>query len=249
MSEYEWAVAGTYVTGLSHIQKNIGCHDRFAYKRKNDVISISLADGAGSVMYPEIGAEIATSQINKMVTEKFDLLFNAEASAARHKITHSIRTSIGIHAKEKSVNKKEFATTLMFVGVKGDRFIAGHIGDGVIGYLKNKQLKSLSLPENGEFVNETHFITSNSYKSRFRLFKGNLGSISGFVLMTDGTCESFFEKKSNAIAPVILTIFEWLDSFSSDEVNSALYENFENLVKNNTTDDCGIGLMKLVISK
>lgn len=246
MKKNEWVVAGTYVTGLSHIKKNVCCHDRFAYKKKNDVVCMSLADGAGSVKYPEIGAEIATNQVNKMVTEKFDGLFNAEPGATRLKITHAIRTSMGIHAKEKLVDKKEFATTLIFASVKDDRFIAGHIGDGVLGYLENNELKLLSLPDNGEFVNETYFITSDSYKRRFRIFKGNLNAISGFVLMTDGTCESLFDKKNRILAPVLLTMFDWLDNFSIEEVNTALYENFENLVKRNTTDDCSIGFMKLI---
>lgn len=41
-------------------------------------------------------------------------------------------------------------------------------------------------------------------------------------------------------------MFDWLDNFSIEEVNTALYENFENLIKRNTTDDCSIGFMKLI---
>jgi hypothetical protein len=52
----KWKVAGTFVTGLSHEKHNIGCHDRFSQKFANKVTCVSIADGAGSVRFPEIGA-------------------------------------------------------------------------------------------------------------------------------------------------------------------------------------------------
>lgn len=245
MDTSRWKVAGTYVTGLSHINKEIGCQDRFAFKIANNVTSISIADGAGSVKYAELGSIIVANQINETITKNFDLLFNAEADEARHKLTHAIRTRLGIHAKRYSASIKDFASTLIFASVKDGKYIAGHIGDGILGFVEKNELKILSPPDNGEFVNETYFVTSRSYKTRLRIYKGELGNISGFVMMTDGSCESLYDKKNVSIAPIVLTLFNWLDNFPIDEVNNALYENFENLIKRKTTDDCSIGLMKL----
>jgi serine/threonine protein phosphatase PrpC len=245
MTSNEWKVAGTFVTGISHERQNIGCHDRFSYKYANNATSISIADGAGSAKYPAIGAEIASRQVNNTITKDFDWLFNADANDARHKITHAIRTIIGIHAKKQNSIIKDFATTLIFASVKDDKFIAGHIGDGILACLVDNELKMISPPENGEFINETYFITSKSYKSRFRIFKGYLENIKGFVLMTDGTCESLFDKQNKCIAPIVLTLFDWLDNYPMEEVNKALKENFENVIKRKTTDDCSIGLLKL----
>lgn len=242
----EWKVAGTYVTGISHERQKKGCHDRYAYKYHNNAISISLADGAGSALKPEIGADIATKQVNKTVTKHFDYIFESDIFSASHKLTHAIRTAFGIYAKRYNCKIKDLATTLLFACVKDDKFIAGHIGDGILAFLKNDELVVVSPPDNGEFVNETYFITSNSYKNRFRLFKGNLNEIEGFVLMTDGTCESLFDKREKKLAPVVFTLFEWLDNYSTEEVNSALKENFEGIIRKKTTDDCSIGLLKLV---
>ena len=241
----EWKVAGTYVAGISHERQKKGCHDRYAYKYNNGAISISLADGAGSALKPEVGADIATKQVNKTVTKHFDYIFESDIFSASHKLTHAIRTTFGIYAKRYNCNIKDLATTLLFACVKDDKFIAGHIGDGILACLKNDELVVLSPPDNGEFVNETYFITSNSYKSRFRLFKGSLNEIEGFVLMTDGTCESLFDKREKKLAPVVFTLFEWLDNYSMAEVNSALKVNFEGLIRKKTTDDCSIGLLKL----
>lgn len=242
----EWKVAGTYVVGISHERQKRGCQDRYSYKYFGNAISISLADGAGSALKPEIGADIATTQVNKTVTKHFDDIFKSDIHKARHKLTHSIRTALGIYAKRYNCNIKDLATTLLFACVKDEKFIAGHIGDGILACLKNDGLVVLSPPDNGEFVNETYFMTSNSYKSRFRLFKGNLNEITGFVLMTDGTCESLFDKKNQKLAPVVFTLFNWLDNYSMEDVNFALKENFENLIRKKTSDDCSIGLLKLV---
>ena len=242
----EWKVAGTYVKGISHERQNKDCHDRYSFKYYSNAISISLADGAGSALKPEVGAGIATKQVNKTLTQEFDYIFASEANHASHKITHAIRTAFGIYAKKYGCSLKDLATTLLFACVKDDRFIAGHIGDGILACLRNGELIVLSPPENGEFVNETFFITSSSYKTKFRLFKGNLDKIEGFVLMTDGTCESLFDKKEKQIAPIVLTLFDWLDNYPMHEVDSALKANFENLIKRKTTDDCSIGLLKLV---
>jgi serine/threonine protein phosphatase PrpC len=113
--------------------------------------------------------------------------------------------------------------------------------------LENGELKLLSPPDNGEFINETYFVTSSSYKTRFRIFKGELDQICGFILMSDGTCESLFDKKNRKVAPILLTLLNWLDNFPIEEVNIALTENFEKVIKRKTTDDCSIGLMKLSI--
>jgi serine/threonine protein phosphatase PrpC len=242
----EWKVAGTFVKGISHEKQNKDCHDRYSFKYLSNAVSISIADGAGSVLKPEIGAEIATRQVNKTVTKEFDYIFEAEATLASHKITHAIRTAFGIYAKRYGLNLKDLATTLLFACVKKDRFIAGHIGDGILACLKNGELIVLSPPDNGEFINETYFITSNSYKAKFRLFKGNLDEIEGFVMMTDGTCESLYDKKEKKLAPIVFTLFDWLDNYTMHEVDTALKDNFENLIKKKTTDDCSIGLLKLV---
>lgn len=240
-----WKIAGTYVQGSSHFLKKIPCQDRFVFLQKNGVSSISLADGAGSVKYAEKGAEIATKQINATMARDFDVLWAMEADKARQKIIHAIRTNIGIQAKKNNATLKDYASTLIFVSVKNDKFIAGHIGDGILGCQKNDILHVLSPPENGEFVNETYFVTSKSYNQRFRLFKGDLEGIDGFVLMSDGTCESLFDKKNGVLAPILKTLFEWLDTYTIEDVNAALLENFEDIIRKKTTDDCSIAMMKL----
>ena len=54
----------------------------------------------------------------------------------------------------------DLASTLLFVAIKDNKFIMAHIGDGIIGYLKQDELKIATHPMNGEFINTTVFTTS-----------------------------------------------------------------------------------------
>jgi hypothetical protein len=246
--KHEWKAAGTFVKGIYHESQKIGCQDRYSYNYIDRAVSISLADGAGSALKSEIGAEISTKLINKTVLNHFDKIYESDIDVAKNILTHPIRTSFGIFSKRNNCGMDDLATTLLFVCVKDDKFIAGHIGDGILGYLENNKLKILAYPENGEFVNETFFMTSKNYKKKLRLFKGKLNNINGFFLMTDGTCESFFDKRTKSLSPAILSFFDWIDNYSVMEVESALRKNFESLVRSKTKDDCSIGLLKLCIS-
>ncbi len=245
MKKKEWKIAGTYVTGLSHVSRESGCQDRFSYKQSNSISTISLADGAGSAKFSELGATITSEQINNYMVKNFNSIYFSNRDETVKKVIHSLRTSLGIHAKRKSVLISELASTLLFASVKDGKYIVGHIGDGVIGFLINNQLEIMSLPENGEFINETFFVTSKSYRNRFRIYKGQIKNITGFILMTDGTSESLFDKKNSKLAPVAATLLKWLDLYPPEVVNSALHENFEQVIRIKTTDDCSIGMMKL----
>ena len=62
--------------------------------------------------------------------------------------------------------------TLLFVSIKNNKYIAGHIGDGIIGIIDEKgDAIVLSEPENGEFANTTYFTTSENYKYHLRLYR------------------------------------------------------------------------------
>lgn len=95
------------------------------------------------------------------------------------------------------------ASTLLLVAIKDDKFIIAHIGDGVIGYLKNNEMKIASQPENGEFVNTTVFTTSKDAIMTMKLIKGFLGTIQGFVLMSDGPEARLYSKQENKLADVL----------------------------------------------
>ena len=51
-------------------------------------------------------------------------------------------------ADRHGVEPSDLASTFLCVAVSGDRFLGAHVGDGVVGYLKNGELKVISAPDN-----------------------------------------------------------------------------------------------------
>lgn len=85
-------------------------------------------------------------------------------SVLRHELTEE--------AEKHRCNIHDLACTLLLAAVSENRFLLAHIGDGVIGYLDGDTLKVASVPDNGEFANETTFVTSDKAAETMRLFKG-----------------------------------------------------------------------------
>ena len=101
----------------------------------------------------------------------------------------------------------------LFVCLKNDKIIVAHLGDGIILYNKSDEIKVLSEPENGEFINQTYFVTSSHYNHHLRLYKGSIDDISGFYLMTDGVSNLFYNSKTKFISEELK---QTLASFNDD---------------------------------
>lgn len=130
--------------------------------------------------------------------------------------------------------------------MSGDRYIAGHLGDGVIGRLSGEEAHVVSGPERGEFANETYFLTGASALKHLRVTKGPLGDVTGFILMSDGAAESLYDKRKQTLAEAAGQMIQWLDDHPVKTVSTALASNMEELFKAKTTDDCGVVVMRAV---
>jgi serine/threonine protein phosphatase PrpC len=245
-SVVKWEAAGSSIQGKSHVSKNIPCQDYVHFELKNECLTVALADGAGSAKHSDIGAKIATVKTCRQLSKNFEFFFKAEADVVRAKIIHVLRTNLGIQAKIKEARKRDFASTLIFVAIKNNRFIAGHIGDGLLGCIEYDRLSLMSPPENGEFVNQTYFTTSKNYQRYLRLFKGDLNNVTGFVLMSDGTGESLFDKQNNILAPIVKDVIKWLDNNPPRIVNEAIRSNLKEIIRENTTDDCSLAIIRKI---
>ncbi len=267
-----WKIASSYIIGQGHISKNIPCQDRTfklvdikflkreikrkTYKNKsskkitrntldskNSFYGLSLADGAGSCKYSDIGAELITKKILEYIKVNFNNLIRDEH------IGLSLTGFIERELKKKvnsQMSFKDLSSTLLFVAIKSNKFIIGHIGDGVIGMLDNENnIKTISKPDNGEFSNSTFFTTSIKHQERLRILKGTIKSSVGFILMSDGTEESLYDKKNECLSDINKTIVNWLDNNDEKGVEKALYRNLEQVISKKTNDDCSIGIMRL----
>ena len=220
-----WISIQCAAQGRSHKKSDIPCQDKTYSVVKNDTQVIALADGAGSASLSHYGAESVTKGISKELAKNFEVYFKEDNGViVKQKLLNEILNILNKQAEELGCRTKDLASTLLLVAIKGDYYIIIHIGDGVIGYLKDDELKVASQPENGEFVNTTVFTTSKDAIMTMKLMRGKLAQINGFVLMSDGTEASFYNKKEQQLATILKKIMK-MKPFSKENLTFYLSAN------------------------
>lgn len=244
MNKRDWKSISYEAQGLGHIKENIPCQDKTYSLEKNNVISTALSDGAGSAKYSHIGAEIATRTACQFICDNFEELISSnDASSVKRRVIDAIVNELKIKAQELEIKLKELSCTLLLTGIKEDKFLMFHIGDGIIGYLAKGAIKIASTPVNGEFANTTIFINSSRALEYSKLIKGNSNILQGIVMMSDGTAESLYSKRKNELVESTKKIINFSSILKKDNMLSLLKNSFENLVKQNTQDDCSISIL------
>ena len=243
-----WKVIKAEMTGTSHKKNGIPCQDLTSKLVTDNSCTIVLADGAGTASLAKLGAELTCKSVLRMFDRYFDELFGTDSLLAKTKIIHRIRTRLGIKAKKYNQKKDELASTLLFVSIKNNKFIAGHLGDGIIGIIDEKGDTSvLSEAENGEFANTTYFTTSENYSYHLRLYRGEINNYNSFFLMSDGAADCLYHKKQKTFAPAIRSFSNWIEKYDVESVNQALLENMIKMFPKYTTDDCSFIMCKKYI--
>lgn len=241
-----WKTISHEQRGRSHIKNHTPCQDKTFVHRENGVCVIALADGAGSASYSEYGAEIVTKSICSYVGKHFNDMFESDQLyPIKQDIIHYLLEQLHLKSEEIECSIHELASTLLVAAVHQDRYLLMHLGDGVVGYVKNEELKVASKPENGEYTNSTLFVTSKNAIHHLKMFKGYLNGISSFILMSDGTAESFYHKSSHTLSPVLNKVIQYVLMLKQDHVQNLIKDSFEQVITQKTTDDCSIAIMTL----
>ncbi len=210
----------------------------------------ALADGAGSRPRSEVGAEAVVRTTLRMLSSQFDEIYGmhdgAVDGAPRH-IHGELLKSLSRAARKENCDVSALASTLLFVAHKGSRFLAGHIGDGVIARIDDAGAPhTLSSPDNGEFANSTVFVTDAIAVERFRIFRGTAeAGASGFVLMSDGCAESLYDKRAAAPAAAISKLHAWNQVLPRKKMDAILLANLEQTIAQKSADDCSLALLSI----
>ncbi|WP_407457719.1 PP2C family serine/threonine-protein phosphatase [Fibrobacter sp.] len=238
-----WCTLECAVQGKGHLKTGIPCQDKTYSIVKGSCTVCALADGAGSAYLSHFGAETVTKTICDYMADNFDAIINEDGVSVKQNILAIVGDSLNNLCQEKGCTVKDLASTLLFVAEKAGTFVICHIGDGVIGYVKNDKVHVASHPENGEFANTTVFTTSSDAIASMKIIKGNLNQISGFILMSDGTEASFYNKRDKVLSPSLTRLVKLASTCDAGYMSRMLHNTFENLVKQKTSDDCSIVLM------
>lgn len=240
-----WRVSSYETQGSSHQKHNTPCQDKTWNQTNGEVYVAALADGAGSAKYSQYGADCVTRSVSAYLIDRYDdIINNPDGVEVKKELLGVLRHGLGLLADEMKCKSSDLASTLQAVAVKDDTYLLIHLGDGVIGYEKGEDIHVASEPTNGEFSNQTTFVTSPDAPVLMKIFRGSLGDIDGFILMSDGTANALYDKRLKRLAPSVKSLFDWTGNFTDETVRKNLRSSFENSIKKMTSDDCSVLIMK-----
>ncbi|MDE6410289.1 MAG: protein phosphatase 2C domain-containing protein [Muribaculaceae bacterium] len=206
-------------------------HYGICHCKDSDWYILAVADGAGSAKYSRKGSEVACGAVvehcrNRLLDNvAFESAISEYASdrenkekrteVTRHIIEIIYKGAMKAHEAVKNVAQangevklKDFATTLMFAICKRydfGWFIASFwVGDGAMCIFdeKNKTVKLLGTPDEGEYSGQTRFLTMpeifrdpEAVSKRLRM--AIVPDFTALFLMTDGVSDPMFETEKN----------------------------------------------------
>ncbi len=185
-----WQAITARATGTSHAASGAPCQDRETFRLVDDADGGEAAigivcDGAGSARFAEVGAEIVSNALRTIAGSYVAAYGSSEITPfeMREWITE-IRQRVSSQADAQEADSRDFACTLVFVIASDAHTICGQIGDGAIVVKEGENLRVALWPDNGEYANQTFFITQDDSEHRLQLTK--LGPVTDFVLFSDG---------------------------------------------------------------
>lgn len=260
MNIQKWKNAHPLLRGVDHVENNVPCQDYVHTKRSNGVIAIALADGAGSRKHSDIGAQLVTKKVCELLTSNFQYYLQISENQSstsskeayqdlRDVLYKSLYNEVSEYAYQNSdLTVKDLASTLLFFAFKNDRYIMGHVGDGVIAGLqsgmRNDYLETLSHPDNGDQPNVTFFLTESNGKENLRLYQGKVGNLKGVLLMSDGPEDVFYDK-NEGLHVNTLKVFNNFYSVDEEEYENILTDLLKKNVATYSFDDLSMNLIYL----
>ena len=241
-----WSIYGKLITGKTFLGSKEKCEDKFNFVLGQEFFCIAVADGAGSCQYADIGAELAGQTVCKLFKKKFDAFYSGKPIDVKKQVMEAILYELGKASKRKRSQIKQFSSTLLFVAVKKNRILAGHIGDGLIAVKRDDKYVVLSEPENGDESNETFFTTSKDYLSHLRLYRGEIENIKSFALLTDGACNGYYRKVDSTLTELFCNEIGGLFQLKGTDIPLAIETLLKEKVSQRTLDDCCIVIAKCI---
>lgn len=242
MTNLNWKSVSGYIIGRSHVSYDEPCQDRALHFKNGDLDGIVVSDGAGSCKYSEQGAIAVTNAIATISSNQFTEWYEAENTAELME-AYLAEVLHELQQQEEGSALLDFSSTLLAVVVKGNQYLAAHVGDGVICQRINQDISVLSHPENGRYANETYFVTMTPLRHHFRIYKGEMTKPHDFMVMSDGAAISFYlNSKREMELTNTTTLFEHLAENTAEDVQ-AEFPDFLKLLQKNTQDDCAVAIL------
>lgn len=227
----KWKAGGISVAGFSHIEEGIPCQDAYAFEIREDGWLVgAVSDGAGSASMSHIGAEAYVSAVVRRFSDEPELATWSSEKMAATFIDEINATSLRLveqHADEgelEQISKADFAATfvMLIANEAGGHFL--HVGDGAGAALTLSDMESVAIskPENGQYANETYFVTMDAWEEHLRVTPFG-AAFDTVLLMSDGVTPMAMTKGCEAPFPSFVgPVIEYLLKTELEKGQAAL---------------------------
>jgi len=228
----DWRVFFAAAAGGHHQEQNAPCQDFACHAVKHGVLVGMVCDGAGSASAGGQGAAFFATEMTQLLTRAIETQGLPEETIEGYRafitpLLEQARATLEARVEPQSL--RDHACTLVgcLAAPSGGCFF--HIGDGFAVQQNAAGTSVLSLPENGEYANETYFATDSDWQDHLRvtlLSQLQRGDLIG--LMSDGTSAFAIDKlKTGFYKPFIDPVAAFLQSASESHGNAALQNLLE----------------------
>lgn len=247
----EWRIAGVSVTGFAHQADAKRCQDAHAAVITESGWFIGIvSDGAGSAPRAHEGAQIVCADLVTHLATCICTLGAGRGDAALVEERsariwvecglEAIRTKLLAMATAAGGSRNDFHATLVGVIANSTGGVFFHVGDGAGCATRLGELSDsvMTKPENGEYAEETYFVTEDNWREHLRLtaFDAQYDVI---ALMSDGvTPFALTPQAAGPFSPFFEPLSNFLAQHTREEGEQALVSNFEkDAVRRITRDD------------
>lgn len=225
-----WRVMAASATGRSHLDRGQPCQDAYASVQVGQTLVAVVCDGAGSASHSDVGARHVSSSVAASVTRSAQL--GADPLALPVDTLRSIietavddaRGQLAMLALSQGLKLSDHACTLVGAVATRDGGWFFHVGDGVAACaFSNESPDAVSLPANGEYANETWFVTGGNWREQLRLTRFE-GAIDALVLMSDGVQPFAMSRAGDSLfQPFIAPVIRYLAGVDETHGSQALH--------------------------
>lgn len=231
-----WVAAARSIIGTSHEKSCLPCQDFSGYVKHGERLVLAIADGAGSAAFSEQGAKTAVEAVLGKMAQYEGALEDLTIEYTES-LLNKVLEELKVIALASSSRLGDYATTLLGAIIDNDGAYFFQIGDGCWIADTDKGIECATWPVNGEYINETVFITSpNVAESITHAYVSGVTSVLGFTDGIEHLCLNHAAREPHL--PVVEKLIRAVNSPSHPhDVEDALERFLTSELVNDRTDD------------
>jgi hypothetical protein len=184
---------------------------------KPPLLTIFVADGAGSAKYGRKGAELAVGSVSRFVSESYAGTEFALNNQFAEECVKVVRENIFEEAQRNKAKARDYACT--FLGVVASPFetLLMQIGDGGIVVDIGQGLEVPITPMTGEYANMTNFVTDENALDALKVWE-RPARVDRVAVFSDGVQRLALNMANNtAHSPFFTPFFEILSKATEEQ--------------------------------